>query len=394
MASELTALVLRCALFAGLAILLLLTARRLLRHWLGAALAYQAWLLVPLVVIAALLPASPAPRLLPVQALHTAQALAAQATPGVASRQADVLLAAWVCGALAMALHFVLGHHAFLRRAGRLTPSGEVYVGAAGIGPASVGVLRPRIVVPPDFAQHYAPAEQALIIAHERTHIARRDALANLLAALLQCALWFNPLVHLGARAFRQDQELACDAAVMRRHPGQRRSYAEALLKSHTGAHAAGLHCHWQSPHPTKERIMSLSHTPPGTFRRLAGRCILALLAASATGATLSVRAEQPATGPVYAIAMQLDEGGKRSTPRVLARAGETFAVATDAWRLEMTVRQADTPDQVWIKGTLHKGKEQVGAPTLLARVGEAASVKVGEGLEAFAVSMTVTPQS
>ncbi|MEW6759412.1 MAG: hypothetical protein AB1437_01195 [Pseudomonadota bacterium] len=59
-----------------------------------------------------------------------------------------------------------------------------------------------------------------------------------------------------------------------------------------------------------------------------------------------------------------------------------------------MTVRQADTPDQVWIKGTLRKGKEQVGAPTLLARVGEAASVKVGEGLETFAVSMTASPQS
>lgn len=394
MASEFAAFVLRGALFAGLAVLLLLRARRLLRRRLGAALAYQAWLLLPCVLIAAMLPASPAPRLLHIEALDAAQALAVQATPGVASQQANLLLLAWACGALAMALRFVLGHHAFLRQAGRLTPSGEVYIGAAGIGPASVGLLRPRIVVPPDFAQRYAPAEQALIIAHERTHIARRDALANLLAALLQCAFWFNPLVHLGARAFRQDQELACDAAVMRRHPGQRRSYAEALLKSHTGAHAAGLHCHWQSPHPTKERIMSLSHTPPGTARRLAGRCILALLAASAIGATLSVRAELPAQGPVYAIAMQLDEGGKRSTPRVLARAGETFAVATDAWRLEMTVRQAETPGQVWLKGALYKGKEQVGAPTLLARVGEAATVKVGEGIGAFAVSMTVSPQS
>lgn len=121
MASELAALVLRGALFAGLAILLLLTARRPLRRCLGAALAYQAWLLVPLVAVAALLPASPSPRLLRIQALDTAQALATQATPGVGSQQADVLLVAWACGALAMALRFVLGHHAFLRRAGRLT---------------------------------------------------------------------------------------------------------------------------------------------------------------------------------------------------------------------------------------------------------------------------------
>jgi len=383
MASSLLPLLLRAALFAGLAIVLLLAARKPLRRWLGAALAYQAWLLLPLVVLASFLPGRPAQALQSVEVLRPVQSLAAQATIVPSSGHAEPLLLAWAVGALAMALRFAFGQRAFLRQA---------RAGAAG--PASVGLFRPRIVLPHDFAARYSPAEQALVLAHESAHIARGDLHANLAAALLQCAFWFNPLVHLGARAFRQDQELACDAAVMRQYPRQRRAYAEALLKSHTGGIApAGIHCHWQHSHPTKERIMSLSHTPPGTIRRLAGRCMLALLAAGAIGATVGARAEQ-ATGPTYSVAMHIDDSGKRSTPRVLARAGESFAVAGDAWRVEMIVSQADKPGEVWLKGKLFRGQEQVGAPALRTRVGETATVRVGNGGGTdFSIEMIVLPQ-
>jgi len=383
MASEVAGLILRGALFAGLVVVVLLILRRPLRRWLGAALAYQAWLLVPLVVMASSMPGRPALALQSVQVLRPVQSLTAQATTAPASGHAESLLLAWAIGALAMALCFTLGQRAFLRQAR-----------AGDAGPASVGLFRPRIVVPHDFATRYSPSEQALVLAHENVHIARGDLQANWLVALLQCAFWFNPLVHFGARAFRQDQELACDAAVMRQHPQGRRAYAEALLKSHTGGIApAGIHCHWQQPHPTKERIMSLQHTPPGTFRRLAGRCFLALLAVGAVGATVGARAEQ-ATGPTYSVAMQIDDSGKRSTPRVLARAGESFAVAADTWRIEMTVSQADSLGEVWLKGKLFRGQEQVGAPTLRTRVGEAATVKVGNGGgKDFSIAMIVLPQ-
>lgn len=244
MAGELTPLLLRAALFGSLAILVLLVLRRPLRRWLGASLAYQAWLLVPIVAAASLLPGRAGPALQSVQVLRPAQALAAHITTPPQSGQADALLVAWACGAAAMALWFVLGQRAFLRKAGPLARLGAVYVSAGGAGPASVGLFRPRIVVPHDFATRYSPSAQALIIAHEQVHIDRGDAGANLAAALFQCLFWFDPLVHLGARCFRQDQELACDAAVMQRHPHQRRAYAEALLTSHTGAFpAAGIHC-------------------------------------------------------------------------------------------------------------------------------------------------------
>jgi beta-lactamase regulating signal transducer with metallopeptidase domain len=396
MTSELTLALLCAALFTSLAVLLLLALRQPLRRRFGAGLAYQAWLIVPLVTIAALLPGRPAPVFQAAPALRSVRAFAAQAAPA-APAQADALLCIWACGMLGVAAWFVFAHRAFLRQAGRLTRSGGVLLSARGAGPASVGLFRPKIIVPHDFRERYSPLEQALVIAHEQTHIARRDAVANLLAAVFQCVFWFNPLVHIAARCFRQDQEIACDAIVMQRHPRQRRAYAEALLKFHsvhTAGLRAGIHCHWQNHHPTRERLMSLQPSPSGTVRRLAGRSILALLAAGAFAATLSARAEQSAAKPSYAVAMTMDAGGEQSAPRVLTRADEKFAVASGGWRLEMTVRPAQKADEVWLTGKVLKDGDVISAPTLLARLNEKATIKVGDaGQSLFALSMVVSPQ-
>lgn len=412
MANEPVAVLVRVALFSSVAILLLLCLRTPLRRHFGAALAYLAWLNVPLVALSALLPARAAPQVFAL-ALQPVQALAAHALPPASGGHGHALLLAWGAGAIVSVLWFVHGHLGFVRHAGRLTRRGAVYLSAAGAGPASVGLLRPKIVLPHDFAERYTLDEQALVIAHEQVHIARRDALANLAAALFQCLFWFNPLVHLGVRRMRQDQELACDAAVMARHPQRRRTYAEALLKCYTGAaSAAGMHCHWQSTHPTKERIMSLQQTVPGTLGRLAGRCLLALLAAGAVGATVGVRAQQATTAPSYSIAMAIDTttvpqapfrvqadaveantGNGAKTPRVVTAAGSPFSVASDGWRVDMTVRPAETPDGVWLAGKVYRGEELVSTPTLLSRIGQRATIAVGDSAHPFTMSMVVTPQ-
>lgn len=397
MGTDLIPHLLRAALFASLAILAVLLLRRPLQRWLGPALAYQAWLLVPLVVVASMLPARSSTALQSVQVLRPVQALTVQATTPASPAQADTLWLAWAAGAAAVALRFLLAQRAFRR---------QEQAGSAG--PASTGLLRPRVVLPRDFAARYSPAEQALVLAHERAHIARGDLAANLLAALFQCVFWFNPLVHLGVRRFRRDQELACDAAVMRQLPGQRRAYAEALLKSHTGAAvAAGIHCHWQQIHPTKERIMNLQHTPPGTVRRLAGRCMLALLAASAFGATLAARAEPEAAGARYSVALAFAEGSSATTfgieagrvegdrkvsiPRVITSAGEKFSVSSGEWRLEMVVNPDKTADRVWLTGKLFKGGNLVSTPTMLTELGKYASLRVGDSNNSFGIAMTVT---
>ena len=394
MASEFTLSLLRATLFTSIAIILVVLVRRPLRRWGGAALAYQVWLLVPCVAVAALWPATTVPVVQAAPALRSVQALAVLAVPR-APAGVDVLLVIWAAGMAAMAGWFCRAHHMFLRQTGRLALSGGVYVSDTGAGPASVGLFRPKIIVPHDFSRRYSALEQALIVCHEQTHIARKDAVVNLLACAFQCAFWFNPLIHAGVRCLRLDQEIACDAIVMQRHPRRRRAYAEALLKFHDGGAfaRAGVHCQWQAHHPTKERLMSLHLTSSGPVRRLVGRCIVGLLATGAIAGTLGARAEQVASAPSYLVQMALDAGGERSAPRVLAKAGEQFAVASGAWRLEMTVREAQPAGSVWLAGKIFKGKEIVSAPTLFARLNDKATIKVGAGGDAVALSVTVSPQ-
>jgi hypothetical protein len=90
---------------------------------------------------------------------------------------------------------------------------------------------------------------------------------------------------------------------------------------------------------------------------------------------------------------MTIDAGGEQSAPKVLARAGEKFAVASGEWRLEMTVRQAEAPGDVWLAGKLFKGPDVVSAPTLLTHLNEKATIKVGDSNKPFTLSMVVSPQ-
>jgi beta-lactamase regulating signal transducer with metallopeptidase domain len=394
MANDLALLVVRVALFTSFAIMLVMLIRRPFRRWLGAEQAYQSWLIVPCATTAALLPSAAAPVVHLVPILEPVRGLVAHATPA-ASASPDALLVLWVSGMVVMAGRFIAAHYVFLRSAGQLTPCDGLYVSKGDVGPASVGLFRPRIIVPHNFALRCSALEQMLIVAHEQTHIDRRDAVANLLCSIFQCVFWFNPLCHVGARCFRQDQEIACDALVMASYSHQRRAYAHALMKFQAGASAilAGIDCHWQTYHPTKERIMSLQLSSPGFARRFTGRCIVALLAAGSMAATLGARAEQVATAPTYAVAMTFDAGGEHAAPRVLVKAGEAFAIASGNWRIELTVRPATSVNEVWLAGKLIKNDKVVGAPTLLARLGDEATIKAGAGDQAFALSTVVSKQ-
>ena len=61
------------------------------------------------------------------------------------------------------------------------------------------------------FARRFTPAEQRLALAHELAHHRRGDLFADLAALLVLALHWFNPIAHRAYRAFRVDQEQACD---------------------------------------------------------------------------------------------------------------------------------------------------------------------------------------
>ncbi|NIJ75456.1 TonB family protein [Xanthomonas campestris] len=253
----------RATLYITAALLVCLLLRRPLRQLSGAAAAYAIWPCVPLALVAALLPGPsfgitvpglPAPIAMP----------APSGVHGEGQAWATWLVAAWLGGAVVMAIGLWIRQRRFMRSLGPLQRLDDrLWSATRDVGlPASLGLWRLRIVVPADFGERYNVDERALILAHERLHLRRGDLHANLLAALMLCIGWFNPLMHLAWRAFRLDQELACDAAVLAQHPGKRRSYATAMLKTQLGAGFTPLACHWAASHPLTQRIAALRASP------------------------------------------------------------------------------------------------------------------------------------
>lgn len=278
-------------------IVLVLALRRPLRSLCGAGVAYAGWALVPVVALAAALPvASPAFAELPVALV--VPTLPAPASPGDGgSAWPSWLVAGWLAGAAGLAASMALAQLRFRRALGPLAPRGDDLQSEAvdSALPATLGLLRPRVVLPADFDARYSEAQRALVLAHERVHAERGDLHANAVAALLRCLFWFNPLVHLAARRFRHDQELACDARVVARHPDARRAYGEALLQSQLSATPSPLGCHFGFGHPLKERIAMLKEPVPSNLRRRAGATLVALLACGAGFAAWA--ASPPAAG-------------------------------------------------------------------------------------------------
>ena len=309
MTADLLELLALSTLASSAALAFILIARKSMRGWFGARIAYVLWAFVPLTAIMVLFPAPVAhipfvaadTPVLPVPAAASVNAIVVPAfdpTP--------LLLALWGIGALVAFVLFVRQQQRFMRMLGRLSDvETDVVRAEATAGcPALIGALNPRVVLPSDFEQRYSKTERDLILAHENTHRRRGDPQVNLLAAAVRCVFWFNPLVHIAASRFRFDQELACDAAVITRFPEARRSYADAMLKTQLADFGLPVGCYWQSSHPLKERIVMLKQPLPGTMRTALGAAVaLALI----TCGTYAAWASQPAKPVVVANAVSAD---------------------------------------------------------------------------------------
>ncbi|MEA3000873.1 MAG: bla regulator protein blaR1 [Sphingomonadales bacterium] len=228
------------------------------------------------------------------------------------------LLATWAGGAVIFLVLQWLAHRDFLRRlAGSSRPARPpryrgilTFVSEAIDGPLALGLLRRLIVVPSDFSRRYSPGERRLAMEHEATHHRRGDIWWNMAAMLLLAANWFNPVAWIAYRAFRADQELACDAAVAARaSPAERCDYARALVKSAAGPGLiAACPLHEGGDLKQRLRMMRLHRTSrPRTAGGLAAVGALGLTA-FALGGPEAVREVAPvlrlAAGPAAAAAV------------------------------------------------------------------------------------------
>ena len=138
-------------------------------------------------------------------------------------------LIAYILVALVLLLRLCVGLALSLRllRNSRATDIG-VRESDSVTAPVTLGIVRPGIVLPADWRKWDAAKLEAAL-AHEQSHIQRRDPAVQLLSAIHRALLWHSPLSwFLHRRIVRTAEEASDDAAVFVTQ--DRALYAEVLL--------------------------------------------------------------------------------------------------------------------------------------------------------------------
>lgn len=154
----------------------------------------------------------------------------------------SALPAIWLGGAIVCLSTIGICHVIFRRRLLASAVEAPAHAGFRVIAspvvsvPLAIGILRPLIAVPADFETQFGPAERLHILRHEAEHHRHGDLWANLAAALVLSAHWFNPVAWFSWKMFRLDQEKCCDARVTASADRSERAvYAATLAKAVIG---------------------------------------------------------------------------------------------------------------------------------------------------------------
>ena len=81
--------------------------------------------------------------------------------------------------------------------------------------PGLSGIFHPKIIISPEIIKKLPPDELRCIFLHELSHLKRRDLLISGIVLAIQVVYWFNPIIWYALNKFKQDREIACDAAVL-----------------------------------------------------------------------------------------------------------------------------------------------------------------------------------
>ena len=107
----------------------------------------------------------------------------------------------------------------------------EVCVSEFAEAPLVLGAGRPIVLLPRRLADESPLDEVRMVLSHEMAHVRRRDLAWGWLPALVECALFFHPLVWLARRELLVAQDAACDAVALRVCRSSPAAYGRLLLR-------------------------------------------------------------------------------------------------------------------------------------------------------------------
>ncbi len=92
-----------------------------------------------------------------------------------------------------------------------------IYVTKMPVTPSTIGIFRPKIIMPEVILKEYDQKDLQTILLHEKTHIQLGHLLFYFLWDILRVILWLNPFLTIGTRYFREDMEEICDFVTIQR---------------------------------------------------------------------------------------------------------------------------------------------------------------------------------
>ncbi len=140
----------------------------------------------------------------------------------------SVVAMIWLMGVLAMLTYTVVSYFKVKSKVKTaVLLRNNIYQSETVTSPFVLGIIKPKIYLPFNINEQ----EMEYVIAHEQSHLRRKDHIWKLLGFLILSVYWFNPLLWLGYILLCRDIELACDEKVINRlDKEQRADYSQALL--------------------------------------------------------------------------------------------------------------------------------------------------------------------
>ncbi len=107
-----------------------------------------------------------------------------------------------------------------------------IFITDMNVTPFTVGLIRPKIVLPKVMVDSYSGEEIEAIIRHEQTHIRLGHLWCYFAWDILRCLLWLNPFLTFCQRYFRADMEDMCDRVCIQNSGKTAQEYGQLLLKT------------------------------------------------------------------------------------------------------------------------------------------------------------------
>lgn len=141
--------------------------------------------------------------------------------------------------------------------------------------PLTYGILRPVILIPQK--TDWENTQQLLyVLSHEHIHICHFDILKKLIATVVLCIHWFNPMVWVMYILFNRDVELTCDEGIVRQF-GEKSKAVYSLTLINMEEKQSGLlpFCNNFSKNASEERITAIMKIKKVTILSFATACLI-----------------------------------------------------------------------------------------------------------------------